>query len=224
MHLALVEDEEKLAQTLRDGLEAENYTVTVLSTGDDAAREFATNGSAYDLVILDLMLPGKDGFEVCEDIRAHSLQVPILVLTARDAIEDKVRALDAGADDFLTKPFSFEELLARVRAHLRRSEGFHGTKVVLGSMTINMNTREALRANKRISLTPTEFNLLCFLAENPERILTREEISTHLWDVTDGTMTNIVDVHISNLRKKIDDDYEQKVIRTVRGSGYAIQK
>jgi DNA-binding response OmpR family regulator len=224
MSIALIEDEEKLAKTLKDGLESEGYMVRVFADGVTAAKECTTNGAAYSLVILDLILPGKDGFEVAKEIRTRGFLMPILVLTARDSIEDKVLALNSGADDFLAKPFSFEELLARVRAHIRRSQGFPGTNTKIGSLSINLHTREVRRDSTRIALTPTEFNLLALLTENPDRVLSREEISQQLWDITDGTMTNIVDVHISNLRKKIDDDYAQKVIRTVRGAGYAIQK
>lgn len=224
MNIAIVEDEKKLATTLQDGLQREGYTVDVFGDGAAALSGILKKDSGYGLIVLDLMLPRKDGFEICHDLRYAGSTVPILILTARDAIEDKVRALDNGADDFLTKPFAFEELIARIRALVRRSQGRASEKLVVANLIVDIGTREVTRDGKSISLTPTEFDLLCLLIEQRARVLTREEISSHLWDAEDTSLTNIVDVHISNLRKKIDDEHDQKIIRTVRGAGYAVQE
>ena len=224
MKVAIVEDEKKLAQTLKDGLEAEGYTVTLFHDGESAETELLAHSSDYTMIILDLMLPKKNGFEVCQTLRDSGITNPILILTARESTEDKVRALDSGADDFLTKPFSFDELMARMRALMRRAKGHVSEKVTIGDLLINISTRNVSRGGKQISLTPTEFDVLTLLLENPERAISREEISMSLWNSNETSLSNVVDVHISNLRKKIDDDHAQKIIRTVRGLGYAIQK
>jgi DNA-binding response OmpR family regulator len=224
MKVAIVEDEKKLALTLKDGLEAEGYEVSLFHDGESAETELLTNSSEYALIILDLMLPKKNGFEVCQTLRDKGVINPILILTARESTEDKVRALDSGADDFLTKPFSFDELMARMRALMRRAKGHVSEKVAIGDLLINISTRDVSRGGKQVSLTPTEFDVLTLLIENPERVLSREEISMSLWNSNETSLSNVVDVHISNLRKKIDDDHAQKIIRTVRGLGYAIQK
>jgi DNA-binding response OmpR family regulator len=223
MRIAIVEDEVKLAATLKDGLETEGYSVDVFHTAESAEKEFEKNPSHYQLLILDLMLPKRSGFEVCEGLRKKGSTMLIIVLTARDSIEDKVRILDSGADDFLAKPFAFEELVARIRATTRRTKHLSSEKVRIGNIFVNMGTYEVERDSKAISLTPTEFDLLRLLIDHHGRVASRAEISSHLWDVQDVSLSNIVDVHISNLRKKLDDN-DQKIIRTVRGAGYAIQE
>jgi two-component system copper resistance phosphate regulon response regulator CusR len=224
MNIAIVEDEQKLAATLKEGLESEGYEVSLFYDGESAIQTLLKKDAWYALVVLDLMLPHKDGFEVCRDLRVGGLSIPILMLTARDAIEDKVRAFDSGADDFLTKPFAFEELIARIGALTRRSQGHLLEKLVIGNLVVDTGSREVKRKGKSILLTPTEFDLLCLLMRQRPQVLTREEISTQLWDVEDSSLSNIVDVHISNLRKKIDGDHDQKIIHTVRGAGYTIKE
>lgn len=223
MHIAIVEDELKLAETLKEGLEAEAYQVSLFSDGREAEEEFLKNPGRYELIILDLTLPRKSGFEVCRTLREHGVVIPILILTARDTTADKVRALDSGADDFLTKPFAFEELVARLRALARRSSQTPGVLTVR-DLVLDPKSRSVRRGNASITLTPTEYELLALLMRERGRVLSREEISAALWDVRDSSLSNIVDVHLSNLRKKIDADYEEKRITTVRGMGYQISE
>jgi DNA-binding response OmpR family regulator len=224
MNVAIVEDEIKLANTLKDGLEAEGYTVSVFTDGESAERELLKNSTDYSLIILDLTLPRKNGFEICKTLRDEGVSIPVLILTARESVEDKVRALDNGADDFLTKPFAFDELMARMRALARRAKGQVSEKITINDLVINMGTHDVTRAGKQIALTPTEFDILSMFIQHPEKAMSREEISMYLWDSKETALSNVVDVHISNLRKKIDDDHDQKIIRTVRGVGYTIQK
>ncbi len=224
MHIAVVEDEKKLASIIKEGLEAEGYVVSLFHDGETAEVELLRNSVIYSLVILDLMLPRKNGFEVCDALRKNGIALPILILTARESVEDKVRVLDSGADDFLTKPFSFDELLARLRALDRRSRGKTVDEIKINTLSIQSNTRKVVRAGEDVLLTPTEYDVLKMLIEHSERALTREEISMGLWGSNEVSFSNVVDVHISNLRKKIDDNHEYKIIRTVRGLGYTIQK
>lgn len=221
MHIAIAEDELKLAETLKEGLEAEGYTVSVFLDGKEAEEELLRNTGRYELIILDLTLPRKSGFEVCRSLREAGVVTPILILTARDTTADKVRALDSGADDFLTKPFAFEELVARLRALARRSQQTPGVLSVR-DLVLDPKSRSVRRGEADIELTPTEYELLALLMRERGRILSREEISLALWDIRDSSLSNIVDVHLSNLRKKIDADYDEKRIATVRGVGYQI--
>ncbi len=224
MNLAIVEDEKKLANTLKDGLEAEQHSVTLFFDGETAEKAILLDQSYFSVIILDLMLPQKNGFEVCKTLRQEGVTIPILILTARESIEDKVRVLDSGADDYLTKPFSFEELMARIRALSRRAHGHVSGKLMLHDMVINMGTRSVSRGGKEVALTPTEFDILCMFLENPDKVVSREEISMSLWGSKETSFSNVVDVHVSNLRNKISEGHDQKIIRTVRGLGYAIQK
>lgn len=223
MHIAIVEDELKLAETLKEGLEAEAYQVSLFFDGKDAEDELLKNPGRYELIILDLTLPRKSGFEVCRGLREEGIVTPILILTARDTIADKVRALDSGADDFLTKPFAFEELVARLRALARRSQQTPGMLSVR-DLVLDPTSRSVRRGDVAIALTPTEYELLALLMRERGRILSREEISAALWDIRDSSLSNIVDVHLSNLRKKIDADYDEKRITTIRGMGYQISE
>ena len=216
--IAIVEDEKKLAASLQEGLESERSTVRVFYDGISA--EAGLIASPPDLVVLDLMLPGKDGFDVCATIRKAGVSAPVLVLTAKDSLEDKLKAFNCGADDFVTKPFSFEELLARVQALLRRTAPVL-KKITLGDVTIDLAGRTVFRGPTEISLTFKEFELLEYLAQNEGVVKTREEIFSHLWSRKDDDASNVVDVHIKNLRKKLNDDHDQKIIRTIRGLGYA---
>lgn len=223
MRLLIVEDEEKLAEALKKGLEKQGYAVDLVPDGEAAQRRIEMSHNDYDLVILDLMLPKKDGLDVCKEVRAKGINVPILVLTARDALDYKVSALDLGADDYLVKPFSFEELVARVRALLRRPEQTLPTELKVKDLYLNTATRKVTRNGKEVSLTLKEFSLLEYLMRHPNQVLSREQIWDHLWDFAADSFSNVVDVHVKNLRKKIDDGTHQKLLETIRGVGYRLK-
>lgn len=223
MKLLIVEDEEKLAQSLKKGLEKEGYAVDYVLDGDAGQRRIELCRKDYDLIIMDLMLPKKDGFEVVKNVRAQNILNPILVLTARDTTEDKIVALDGGADDYLIKPFSFEELLARIRALLRRPEQVLPTELKIKDLTLNTSTRRVTRGNRELPLTLKEFGLLEYLMRHPNQVLSREQILDHLWDFAFDSFSNVVDVHIKNLRKKVDNGHHEKLLETIRGVGYRIK-
>lgn len=223
MRIALVEDERKLAETLKEGLEAEGHAVEVFFNGSTAEAGILKDPDAFSIVVLDLMLPRKNGFEVCETLRREGVTVPIIVLTARDTLEDKVRALDSGADDFLTKPFEFEELMARMRAVTRRTQSRDAeAPIVMDRLSIDRWNRQAIYEGTVLPLTPTEFELLALLMEAGAQPLSRDALSAHLWGIKDMSYSNIVDVHISNLRKKLTQHHVHPTIRTVRGRGYRL--
>lgn len=224
MRILIIEDEEKLAQSLKKGLEKEGYAVDYVMDGIAGERRIVMSHKDYDLAIVDLMLPGKDGFEICRSVREQKITLPLLVLTARDATDDKVAALDAGADDYLVKPFSFEELLARVRALLRRPEQSLPSELIVHDLHLNTTTRKVHRKDKEIDLTLKEFSLLEYLMRNADQVLTREQILDHLWDFAFDSFSNVVDVHVKNLRKKIDSGHHEKLLETIRGVGYRIKK
>lgn len=224
MRILIVEDEEKLALSLKKGLEKEGFAVDYIMDGEAGERRIVISHKDYDLIILDLMLPGKDGFQICKSVREQQITTPILVLTARDATDDKVAALDAGADDYLVKPFSFEELMARVRALLRRPEQALPNELVVKDLKLDTTTRKVTRKGKEINLTLKEFNLLEYLMRHADQVLTREQILDHLWDFAFDSFSNVVDVHIKNLRKKIDGNHHEKLLETIRGVGYRIKK
>jgi DNA-binding response OmpR family regulator len=223
MRILIIEDEEKLARSLKRGLESDGYTVDYVLDGDAGQRRLELYGKDYDLVILDLMMPKKDGFEVCRNIRAHNITTPILVLTARESTDDKVRALDAGADDYLVKPFSVEELRARMRALLRRPEQVLPTELHVGSLVLNPATRKVLNNGEEVALTLKEFNLLEYFMRNPGRVLTREQIYDNLWDFVSNSFSNVIDVYVKNLRQKIGNDERGTILETVRGVGYRLR-
>jgi heavy metal response regulator len=221
MHILLVEDEKKVASFIQRGLEAEHYTVDVAHDGEiGLIRVFDGD---YDLLILDVMLPKRDGLSVLHEVRRHKLNIPVLLLTARDTVADKVAGLDHGADDYLTKPFAFEELLARVRALLRRGVPMPAPVLTLADLRLDLVTRQVTRANKRIELTAREFALLEFFLRHPGRVLSRTLIAQHVWGVDFDTFTNVIDVYVNYLRKKIDTDCESKLLHTVRGAGYVLK-
>lgn len=224
MRILIVEDEEKLAQALKKGLEREGYSVDTIADGIAAARRITLNHKDYDVIILDLMLPGKDGFEICREVREQAITTPILILTARDAIEDKVAVLNSGADDYLVKPFLFEEVVARIRALLRRPKEALPNELLVHDLTLDTVTRKVTRKGKEINLTLKEFNLLEYLMRHPGQVLSREKILDHIWDFGFDSFSNIVDVHTKNLRKKIDEPYHEKLLETIRGVGYRIKK
>jgi len=221
MRLLVVEDEKKVASFLRKGLEEEYYAVDAVYDGEEAL--YMIEGHDYDLVILDIMLPKIDGMTVLKHIRESANQVPILVLTAKDSVENIVEGLDAGCDDYLTKPFAFSELLARIRALLRRDREAKASLLEVGDLRLSPLTREVTRGNKKIDLTAKEYALLEYFMRNPNRVLTRTMMSEHVWDYHFDTDTNVIDVYVNFLRKKIDRDFEVKLIHTIRGVGYMIK-
>jgi heavy metal response regulator len=222
MHLLLIEDERKVASFIQRGLEAEHYSVDVEYDGE-AGLTRLWDGN-YDLVILDVNLPKRDGFAVLRELRARQVTVPVLLLTARDTIADKVAGLDQGADDYLTKPFAFEELLARVRALFRRGTPTTAIPLLtIADLCLDPVTRQVTRAGKRLDLTAKEFALLEFFLRRPGRVLSRALIAQHVWGVDFDTFTNVIDVYVNYLRKKIDSDFEPKLLHTVRGVGYVLK-
>ncbi len=220
MRILVVEDEKAVANFVKKGLESEQYAVDVTADGEEArcmAEEFD-----YDLVILDLNLPGSDGLEILTQVRVKKPSLPVLVLTVRSRVEDRVKGLDRGADDYLSKPFSFSELSARVRALLRRGNRPSELTLHVGDLEMDRVERMVKRAGRRIDLTPKEFSLLEYLMRNSGRRVTRAMIIEHVWNFTFDTMTNVVDVYINYLRKKVDVGFDRKLIHTVRGVGYQI--
>jgi DNA-binding response OmpR family regulator len=222
MKILVVEDNKKLAENLKQGLAQEGYAVDIIEDGLSAERRIIVNRDEYDLVVLDRMLPGKDGVSVCKSWRDGGVVTPVLMLTALDTTDDKVVGLDAGADDYLAKPFAFKELLARVHALLRRPKQSFPDLINHGDIEINTTSRTVTYKNKPISLTLKEFMVLEYLVRNSGKVVTRDELYSHAWDFADSSFSNTVDVHIKNLRKKIRDN--GKIIQTVRGVGYKIEK
>ncbi|HJZ67172.1 MAG TPA: response regulator transcription factor [Blastocatellia bacterium] len=220
MRILLVEDEEKVLRFVERGLIAERFAVDTACDGS-AALEFATTYQ-YDLIILDLMLPGLSGTEVLRGVRRSNQHVPILMLTARDALADKVENFEAGADDYLTKPFAFAELLVRVKALLRRGPVSRASLLRIGDLELDRLSQRVKRGGRRIDLTAKEYALLEYLMLNSGRVLSRTMIIEHVWDQSFDGVTNIVDVYIRHLRNKIDQPYETKLIQTVRGMGYRV--
>ena len=220
MRILLAEDEKKVADIIDRGLKAERYAVDVCHDGQQGWE--TANAYEYDLIILDLMLPGLSGSEILERIRKKNTQVPILILTARDSTNDKVTNFELGADDYLTKPFAFAELLVRVKALLRRGPVNRSSVLRVGDLEIDRLSQKVKRAGKRIELTGKEYSLLEYLATHPGRVFSRTMIIEHVWDQSFQGLTNIVDVYVRHLREKIDDPYERKLLRTVRGVGYSL--
>ena len=221
MRVLVIEDEAKVASFIRRALEEESYAVDVCADG--AKGLDLALSETYDLIILDLMLPGLPGLEVLKSLRKEKVHTPVLVLTARSQVEQKVKGLDAGADDYLTKPFAIDELLARVRAHLRRGPSDVMGVLQVDDLVLNPVTREVTRGGQRIELTGKEYALLEYLMRNPGRILTRPMIVEHVWNMDFDTFTNVIDVYVNYLRNKIDRGRERKLIQTVRGSGYVLR-
>ncbi len=222
MRILVVEDERKVAGFIRQGLEEEGHAVEV--AGDGAtALDLLLGAPPWDLVVLDVMLPKRDGLDVLKTLRGRGLTTPVLVLTARDAVADKVAGLDLGADDYLTKPFAFEEFLARVRALLRRGTDQRASVLRLGDLTLDPATRQAARSTRRIELTAREYSLLDYFMRHAGRVLTRPMIAEHVWGLDFDAESNIIDVYIGYLRRKIDGPGEARLLHTVRGSGYVMK-
>lgn len=218
MRVLVIEDEEKMADLIKRGLEEEGMEVEVAYNGERGLE--AGRSGAHDIIILDIGLPGKDGFEVSRELRALGLKTPILILTAHDTTEMKVKGLDSGADDYLTKPFEFAEMLARIRALQRRTQSEDTTRLQIGDLVLNLITRRVTRKDQEVQLTNKEFALLEFFMRHPDEILSRELLSEKVWEETFDTLTNVIDVYINYLRNKIDRNFEPKLIHTVRGVGY----
>lgn len=222
MRILLVEDNHRLSDSLRMTLQDDGYMVDVAYDGLDG-EELATM-AAYDVLILDIMLPGKDGMDVCRSLRNRRVNTPILMLTARDALTDRVNGLDSGADDYLVKPFDVDELRARIRALLRRESESKSPLLVVADLELDPATHAVRRAGKEIELTSKEFALLEYLMRRPNRLVSREMVQGHLWGYDHPFVSNVVDVYIRRLRRKIDDTSPVKLIQTMRGSGYRICK
>ena len=224
MRILVVEDEKKVARALREGLEAEHYEVAVATTGEDGF--FLANEQVFDLVILDLMLPGRSGLEVLGTIRKRGLQTPVLMLTARDAVEDRVLGLDCGADDYLVKPFAFAELLARIRALLRRGRTDQVLKLKVADLELDLVSRRVTRSGQALHLTARELELLEYLLRHAGHTVSREMLARAVWQDSfrDATTDNLIDVHVARLRKKIDDPFERKLLVTIRGVGFALRE
>jgi heavy metal response regulator len=221
MRILVIEDEKKVAKFLQQGLEEEHYAVDVVHDGEEG-EELAVS-QTFDLIILDLLLPKKDGIAVLRSLRQRRINVPVLVLTAKSSTDNKVEGLDSGADDYLTKPFSFSELLARVRSLLRRGATEKSTLLKVADLQLDTVTHRARRGERAIDLTAREYAVLEFLMRNADRVLTRTVISEHIWNYNFDTGTNVVDVYINHLRSKIDAGSEQRLIHTVRGVGYVLK-
>jgi heavy metal response regulator len=221
MRILIVEDEKKVADFIKRGLKEEGYAADVAYDGEQG--HFLATTNDYDLIVLDIMLPKMDGVSLCKDLRRSKVFAPIIMLTAKDAIEDKVKGLDSGADDYMTKPFAFEELLARVRALLRKKDLKQATKLEVADLVLDTLTHKAYRAGKEIVLTAKEYALLEYLVRNAGIIVTRTMISEHVWDINFDTSTNVIDVYINYLRNKIDQGHKKKLINTLRGSGYTLK-
>ncbi len=224
MRILVVEDEQKVANALKEGLEEERYEVDLAYTGEDAF--FRVNTEKFDLILLDLMLPGRDGLQILTSIRKRGVETPVLLLTARDTLEDRVSGLNAGADDYLTKPFAFAELLARIRALLRRGRSTDALRLSVGDLDMDIVTRKVTRGGHTVELTAREFELLEYLLRHEGQIVMRDTLAREVWkETTRGTpLNNVIDVHIARLRRKIDVDQPVKLIHTVRGVGFMLRQ
>lgn len=224
MQILVVEDEPKVGHALREGLESEGYEVSLAQTGEDGF--FYASTRAFDVIILDVMLPGRDGIEVLQALRKQGMKTPILLLTAKDAIEDRVLGLDAGADDYLVKPFAFAELSARIRALLRRNRTETESVLTIGRLEVDPVRRTVIREGQNIDLTAREFELLEYLVRNHGRVVSREMLARDVWKETARAtpLDNVIDVHVARLRRKVDDPFATKLLQTVRGVGFTINE
>ena len=224
MRVLVVEDEQKVGNALREGLEGERYDVVVERTGEDAFFRITTE--TFDLILLDLGLPGRDGLQILTALRDKSIKTPVLVLTARDTLQDRVAGLDSGADDYLVKPFAFAELLARIRALMRRGRGADAPRLAVGDLRMDLITRKVVRGEQPVELTVREFELLEYLMRYEGQVVSRETLARDVWKETARTtpLDNVIDVHIARLRRKVDLDRSIKLIHTVRGVGFMLRQ
>jgi DNA-binding response OmpR family regulator len=224
MHILVVEDEAKVARALSEGLGREGYEVTVARTGEEGY--YLLDARSFDLVVLDLMLPGRDGLEILATLRSRDRGIPVLILTARDAVEDRVVGLDTGADDYLVKPFAFPELSARIRALLRRGRAEQSSRLQVADLEVDVAARRVTRGGRILELTAREFELLEYLLRNRGRVVSREMLSRDVWKETGRAtpLDNVIDVHIARLRRKVDDAFDAKLIHTVRGVGFTVKE
>lgn len=222
MNILIVEDEPKVGKALSEGLKAEGYEVTLARTGEDGF--FLVNSRSFDLAVLDIMLPGRSGIEILKTLRTKGLRIPVLLLTAKDAVEDRVIGLDAGADDYLVKPFAFPELCARVRALLRRGQPELAVKLKISTLEMDLSCRSVTRDGHNIDLTVREFELLEYLLRNKGRVVSREMLARDVWKERNRVtpLDNVIDVHVARLRRKVDDPFKSKLVRTVRGVGFML--
>lgn len=222
MRVLLVEDDKRMANFIAKGLRENTYAVDLAENGEDALYQTSIND--YDIVILDVMMPLKNGFEVCQELRkSQNLNLPVLMLTARDAVEDRITGLDAGADDYLIKPFEFGELLARLRALLRRNVQIRPPKIIIADLEIDTTAQKIWRSGREIQLTTKEFALLEYLAREKGKVVTRSEIAEHVWDENFDAFSNLIDVYIKRLRTKMDEGFDRELIQTRRGAGYILE-
>lgn len=224
MRIILVEDEEKLAEGIKAGLTRKGYAVDTVHDGSKAYDRISLNHMDYDLIILDLMLPGMDGSEITRKIREQNITTPILILTARDEVESKVNLLLTGADDYLVKPFSFDELNARIQALLRRPSEMLGVELRIRDITLDSKERKVKQNGAEVPLTLKEYMLLEYFMRNPNKVINREELLSHLWDFNYSSFSNVVDVHVKNLRKKLNWEGDENLLETVRGVGYRLKE
>lgn len=221
MRILLVEDDRRLCGVIKRGLLEESYAVDVAYDGEDG--EYLAETTPYDLIVLDIMLPKKDGIEICQGLRLKKVNTPILMLTAKDAVEDRVRGLDAGADDYLVKPFAFNELLARIRALLRREGVTKSPRLQVGDLALDTLTREVWRGQRAVELTSKEYVILEYFMRHPNMVITRTMLEEHAWDYEFDSLSNLIDVYIRRLRRKIDEGEKDSLIQTVRGAGYRLK-
>jgi heavy metal response regulator len=222
MKILVIEDEKKVANFIKRGLEEEKFEVDTANDGETGMQMAVEN--SYNLIVLDVILPKRDGMSVVKELRARKIMVPVLMLTAKDSLDDIVAGLNSGSDDYLTKPFAFAELLARVRALLRRTELDRGAEIRFADLRLDPVTHKVWRKDKEIDLTAKEYALLEFFIRNPNQVLTRTTIAENVWDYVFDSFTNIIDVYVNYLRKKVDRDADKKLIHTVRGLGYILKE
>jgi len=222
MRILVIEDEKKVADFIKRGLKEEGYAVDVASDGEEGL--FQAMEIAYDLILLDLMLPKLDGISLCKKLRQNNIHIPLIMLTAKDSVKDKVTGLDSGADDYLTKPFSFEELLARIRALLRKGKNHQPTRLQVADLALDLVRHKVWRGDEEIMLTSKEYALMEYFMRNAGAVITRTMIAEHVWDINFDTFTNVIDVYVNYLRNKIDKDQKSKLIHTIRGRGYILKE
>ena len=222
MRVLVIEDEKKVADFIKRGLKEEGYAVDVSSDGEDGF--FQAKEISYDLILLDLLLPKLNGLSLCRKLRQENIQTPLIMLTAKDSIRDKVTGLDSGADDYLTKPFAFEELLARIRAITRKGKNQHPTRLKVADLVMDLASHKVWRNGEEIALTVKEYALLEYFMQNTGSVITRTMIAEHVWDINFDTFTNVIDVYINYLRNKIDKGQKTKLIHTIRGRGYILKE